>query len=247
MGKRVWEMSFFIFFQCKGRKGRALGEKWSLQVPWLYGKIKRQRERGRVAHISTPPPSKWESKSKSCCLSVLLCCDVAQAQPSTQQTAFWTSTHNQHQCSLLRAGGSHPATSLSSTACLLYCHVPWGEPGVWRGRHCGLFGRDIRLRCPHPCSDSSLQPLQPWLLLCSSGRWHSSVPGQWVHQSSCVRAFQPTCQPLHAPAEPPLSGSHFNSDVQVRQHSFYWSQHATWLLCIKVPINLINILINIIK
>lgn len=173
---------------------------------------------------SLPPPSKWEWKSKSCCISVLLCCDVAQAEPDTeQQAALWTSSQTQDQPSLVRAGDHLPAASLAATACPPRRHVPRRQPGVWRGCHCGLPGRDVRLCCPHPCPDSSLFPLHPWLLLCSSGRtrttlrWEPSVPGQRAQQPSSVCALQPPSQPLHAPAHPPLSGNHLNTHLQVRE------------------------------
>lgn len=199
----------------------------------------KSKERGRAALISTPPPSEWQSKSKSCCLSVLLCCDVAQAEPSTEQAALWTSTQIQDQPGLLRAGDPLPATSLASTACPPRWHVPRREPGFWRGSHCGLPGRDVRLCRTHPCPDSSLQPLHHWLL-CSSGCprttlwWQSSVPRQRAYQSSSVCALQPPTQPLYAPAQPPLSGKHFNTRLQVREYSFSLSPECLCVLGQKV-------------
>lgn len=74
-----------------------------------------EREREREILVSTPPPRNWESKSKSCCISVLLCCDVAQAEPDAEQT----STQNPDQPSPLRTGDPLPAASLASTTCPL--------------------------------------------------------------------------------------------------------------------------------
>lgn len=185
------------------------------------------KERERAPLVSTPPPGQLESKSKSCCISVLLCCDVAQAEPGTEQAALRTSSQTQDQPSLFRAGDPLPATSLATTACPRQRHVPWREPGVWRGSHCGLPWRDLRLCRPHSCHDPSLQPLHPWLLLCSGRprttlRWQPSVPGQWAYQSSCVCALQPPAQPLYAPAQPALSGNHFNTRLQVREIQFFF-------------------------
>lgn len=98
-------------------------------------------KRGRATLLSTPPPNKWESQSKSCCLSLLLCCDVAQAEPSAEQTAVRTSTQTQGQPSLLRAGAPLSNSRLAIAASPPLRHVPRREPGVWRGSHCGLPGR----------------------------------------------------------------------------------------------------------
>lgn len=158
-------------------------------------------------------------------MSVLLCCDVAQAEPGAEQAALWTSTQTQDQLSLLRTGDPLPTASLASTACPPRRHVPRREPGVWRGSHRGLPGRDVRLCRPHACPDSSLWPLYAWLLLCSSGRpwttlrWQPSVPGQRAYKSSCVCALQPPTQPFYAPAQPPLSGNHLNTRLQVREYN----------------------------